>query len=439
LNQADAGPEAARSVHASLERLHKLYPKLIDLRLDRLVRLLADLGDPHLSLPPVIHVAGTNGKGSVCAFIRAIAEAAGLRVHVYTSPHLVRFNERIRLAGELVSDEQLAQALDEVEAVNAENQITVFEAITAAAFLLFSRVPADLCVVEVGLGGRFDATNVVRPAACAITAISMDHQDFLGDRLEIIAAEKAGIIKQGVKVVTGYQAPPAMEAVEAAAAAAGARLLRRGHDWDVAETPTGLRLNGLASLQLDGLASPRLDGLDLPRPALLGVHQAENAGIAIQALRAAGLDLPASALAAGLQKAEWPARLQRLRGALLAQLPAGSQLWLDGAHNPGGAEVLAAQLAAWDGPTTLIVGMKQSKDVAAFLRIVMPHAAQIIAVQEKEQHLALPVPDIIAASGGVAVPGPDVRGALAQITAPTRVLICGSLYLAGEVLKLDAV
>ncbi|HEY1856480.1 bifunctional folylpolyglutamate synthase/dihydrofolate synthase [Acidocella sp.] len=423
MTQADAAPEAARSVHASLERLHKLYPKLIDLRLDRLVRLLADLGDPQLSLPPVIHVAGTNGKGSVCAFIRAIAEAAGLRVHVYTSPHLVRFNERIRLAGSLVSDEQLAQALDEIEAVNAENQITVFEAITAAAFFLFARVPADLCVVEVGLGGKLDATNVVRPAACAITSISMDHQDFLGDRLEIIAVEKAGIIKQNVPVVTGFLAPPAMGAVEAAAGEAGARLLRRGRDWDVVETENGLRL----------------DGLDLPRPALLGAHQAENAGIAIQALRAAGFDLAVPALALGLKSAEWPARLQRLRGALLAQLPAGSQLWLDGAHNPGGAEALATQLAAWDGPTTLVVGMKQSKDVTEFLLILLPHAAQIIAVQEPDQHLALPVPEIIAASGGVAVPGPDVRAALAQITAPTRVLICGSLYLAGEVLKLDEV
>ncbi|HVE20489.1 MAG TPA: folylpolyglutamate synthase/dihydrofolate synthase family protein [Acidocella sp.] len=423
MSQAEAVPGPARSVQASLERLHKLYPKLIDLRLERLVRLLADLGDPHLSLPPVIHVAGTNGKGSVCAFTRAIAEAAGLRVHVYTSPHLVRFNERIRLAGELVSDELLAQALDEVEAANAANQITVFEAITAAAFLLFSRVPADLCVVEVGLGGKFDATNVVRPAACAITSISMDHQDFLGDRLDIIAAEKAGIIKQGVSVVSGCLAPPAMQVVEAAAVAAGAPLLQRGRDWDVTETATGLRL----------------DGLDLPRPSLLGAHQAENAGIAIGALRAAGFDLPAATLALGLRNAEWPARLQRLTGALLAQLPEGSQLWLDGAHNPGGAEVLAAQLAAWDGPTTLIVGMKQSKDVAEFLRILMPHAARVIAVQEKEQHLALPVPEIIAASGGVAVPGPDVHTALAQITAPTRVLICGSLYLAGEVLKLDAV
>jgi dihydrofolate synthase / folylpolyglutamate synthase len=412
---------AARSVHASLERLHKLYPKLIDLKLDRLVRLLAALGDPQLSLPPVIHVAGTNGKGSVCAFARAIAEAAGLRVHVYTSPHLVRFNERIRLAGALVSDEQLAQALDEIETVNADNQITVFEAITAAAFWLFARVPADLCVVEVGLGGRFDATNVVRPAACAITSISMDHQDFLGDRLEIIAAEKAGIIKAGVPVVTGIQAPAAIAAIEAEALAQGAKLLRRGRDWEVAETASGLRFNDL----------------DLPRPALLGAHQAENAGIAIATLRAAGFDLPEAALAAGLRNAEWPARLQNLRGALLARLPQGSELWLDGAHNPGGAEVLAAQLVAWDGPTTLVVGMKQSKDVTEFLRILLPHAPRVIAVQEPEQHLALPVPDIIAASGGVAAPGPDIAGALAQITVPTRVLICGSLYLAGEVLKLD--
>ena len=190
--------------NAALERLHKLYPKLIDLRLERLQRLLADLGNPERQLPPVVHVAGTNGKGSVCAFARAVAEAAGLRVHVFTSPHLVRFNERIRLAGELVSDEQLAEALDAIEAVNAGNQITVFEAIAAAAFWLFARVPADLCIVEVGLGGRLDATNVVSPVACAITSISLDHQDFLGATLEEIAGEKAGIIKPGVPVVVGF-------------------------------------------------------------------------------------------------------------------------------------------------------------------------------------------------------------------------------------------
>ena len=419
----EPGASASRvRVSAALERLHKLYPKLIDLKLDRLERLLADFGHPERNLPPVIHVAGTNGKGSVCAFARAMAEATGLRVHVFTSPHLVRFNERIRLAGELVTDEQLAEALDAIEAVNGPQQITVFEAITAAAFWLFARVPADLAIVEVGLGGRLDATNVISPAACAITSISLDHQDFLGATLEIIAGEKAGIIKPGVPVVTGFHPPEVLARIEAIATENHAPLLRRGHEWKVKPTATGMVFDGIA----------------LPHPALAGVHQVENAGIALAALRAAGIALTPEAMAKGLQSAEWPARLQRLHGALAAMLPEGSELWVDGAHNPGGAEILAAQLAAWDGPTTLILGMKQSKDVTEVLRILIPRAAAVFAVAEPEQHLALPVAAIIEASGGVAKPGPDVRGALAQITAPARVLICGSLYLAGEVLKLDA-
>jgi dihydrofolate synthase / folylpolyglutamate synthase len=425
-NELQAEPNASPSrvrADAALARLHGLYPKLIDLKLDRLQRLLADLGNPELHLPPVIHVAGTNGKGSVCAFARAVAEAAGLRVHVFTSPHLVRFNERIRLAGALVTDEQLAEALDAIEEKNAGNQITVFEAIAAAAFWLFARVPADLCIVEVGLGGRLDATNVVCPAACAITAISLDHQDFLGTTLVEIAGEKAGIIKPGVPVVTGHQPPAAAERIVAEAFALGAPLLRQGVDWTV--TPRG-----------EGAV---FDGVELPELGLKGAHQLENAGIALAALRAAGVWPTPEVIARGVAAAEWPARLQRLRGALVALLPEGAELWLDGAHNPGGAEILAAQLKAWGTPTTLVLGMKQSKDVAEFLAILAPQAAAIYAVAEPEQHLALPVEKIIEASGGVAIPGPDVRGALKQIQHPTRVLICGSLYLAGEVLKLDGV
>jgi dihydrofolate synthase/folylpolyglutamate synthase len=408
---------------SSLDRLHNLYPKLIDLSLDRLVRLLAALGDPHLNLPPVIHVAGTNGKGSCCAFIRAMAEAAGLRVHVYTSPHLVRFNERIRLAGHLVTDEALAAALDEIESVNAGNQITVFEAITAAAFLLFSRVPADLTVLEVGLGGKFDATNVIAPPRiAAITAISLDHQDFLGNEIHVIAAEKAGIIKPGSIAVTGAQDPSALAEIFRSAAAAGVKLLARGRDWNITTHNGQLHYRGMT----------------LPLPALPGAHQIDNAGIALTALLEAGFQIPESALAQGLRGAEWPARLQQLHGALLAHLPAGATIWLDGAHNPAGAAAIAAQLDAWPGPTTLIIGMKQSKDVVEFLAPLIPRAEKIYAVAEPGQHLALPVDSIITASGGIAIPGPDITTALRQITTPTRVLICGSLYLAGEVLKLDA-
>ncbi len=420
--QREAGATGSRlKVSAALERLHKLYPRMIDLKIDRLQRLLADLGSPETHLPPVIHVAGTNGKGSACAFARAFAEAAGLRAHVFTSPHLVRFNERFRLAGTLASDEQIAEALDAIEAANAANQITIFEAITAAAFWLFARTPADLCVIEVGLGGRLDATNVVSPAACAITSISLDHQDFLGSTLELIAGEKAGIIKPGIPVVTGYQPAEVLARIAAEAAKQNAPHLRRGRDWTAEPTATGMVF----------------DGIELPRPALPGAHQIENAGIALAALRAAGFPLTPAAMATGLRAAEWPARLQKLHGKLAARLPEGSELWLDGAHNPGGAEILARQLQDWNSPTTVILGMKQSKDVAEFIRIIAPHAAALYAVAEPEQHLALPVPRIIEASGGRAVPGPDIHGALAQITAPARVLICGSLYLAGEVLKLD--
>jgi len=409
-----------------IARLHSLHPRLIDLSLDRLLRLLAQLGHPERRLPPVLHVAGTNGKGSACAFLRAMAEAAGWRAHVYTSPHLIRFNERFRIAGQLVSDAALAEALETIEQVNGGEAITVFEVITAVALHLFAATPAELCVLEVGLGGRGDATNVVAPAACAITSISMDHRELLGDSLAAIAGEKAGIMKPGIPVVTGTQTAEVLRVLDQAAAAAGTRLRARGRDWHVAPEGAGLRYRDDAG------------ALMLPMPALPGLHQIDNAGVAVAALRAAGT-VPAAAYA-GLSRAEWPARMQRLHGRLSALLPEGWELWLDGGHNPGGGLALADVLRGWaDRPAHLLVGMKQAKDTAEFLRPLLPHAATVWAVQEPSQHLALPVADIVVASGGVARPGPTVAEALAQLPpgTPSRVLVCGSLYLAGEVLKAD--
>jgi len=410
---------------AIIERLHGLYPKLIDLSLDRLERLLAALGHPERRLPPVIHVAGTNGKGSTCAVLRAIGEAAGLRVHVYTSPHLVRFNERIRLAGVLVSDAALAAVLAEVEQINDGLPITVFEVLMAAAFVLFARVPADLCVLEVGLGGRADATNVIAaPAACAITSISMDHMEMLGDTLAKIAREKAGIMKPGRPVVSGIQTQEVMQVFRDHARAVGAALL----DWRITEGPEGL------------VYEDRAGRVALPRPALPGAHQIDNAGIAVAAIRASGLPIPEAALAQGVARATWPARLQHLSGKLAQTLPAGWELWLDGGHNPGGGQALAAHVTTWaDRPLHIIVGMKQAKDSAEFLRPLLAHATTLWAVSEPHQHLALPVAAIIAASGGAARPGPTVADAIARLPPgpAARVLICGSLYLAGEVLKAD--
>ncbi len=418
-------------VEGVVARLHALHPRLIDLSLDRLLVLLEKLGHPERLLPPVIHVAGTNGKGSTCAFLRAMAEAAGLRAHVFISPHLVRFNERIRVAGELVTDEALADALEHLEAVNANTPITVFEVITAAALLLFAQTPADLCVLEVGLGGRFDATNVIGlPAACAITSISMDHREFLGDTLEKIAFEKAGILKPGIACAVGQQPAEVRDVILAHAADVGAEILLRDRDWSTTPTSTGLRYADAGG------------AIDLPPPSLAGAHQHDNAGIAIAALRAARAAIPAAAIAAGIATADWPARLQRLHGALAKLLPESWELYLDGGHNPGAGLVLADQLRAWaDRPVHVIVGMKQAKDSAEFLRPMIPHLTTLWAVAEPGQHLALPVEAIVAASGGVARPGPTVADALRAIPKdgpPARVLICGSLYLAGEILKLDA-
>jgi dihydrofolate synthase/folylpolyglutamate synthase len=421
----------AGRIDGIVARLHGLHPRLIDLSLDRLLALLAKLGNPERRLPPIIHVAGTNGKGSTCAFLRAMGEAAGMRVHVYTSPHLVRFNERIRVAGALVSDADLTAAMEAIERVNDAAPITVFEVITAVAFHLFAASPAELCVLEVGLGGRGDATNVIPPpAACAITSISLDHRELLGPTPEVIAREKAGIMKPGVPLATGAQPDAVIAVLLAEAQRIGTPLLRRGRDWSVAATASGLRF------------ADRVGEIDLPHPSLPGPHQFDNAGIAIAALRAAGLGASNDAIARGIATAEWPARLQRLTGRLASRLPADWELWLDGGHNPGAGEALAAHLATWrDRPIHLVVGMKQAKDSAEFLRPLIPLAASLWAVAEPEQHNALPVEAIVAASGGIARPGPLVTDALRHMPrggGPARVLICGSLYLAGEVLKHDA-
>ncbi len=410
-----------------IERLHALHPRLIDLSLGRLEALLGRLGHPERRLPPVLHVAGTNGKGSTCAFLRAIIEAAGQRAHVFTSPHLVHFHERIRLAGSLVDDDALTEALEETEAANAGAAISVFEVITAAAFLLFARVPADALVLEVGLGGRFDATNVVaRPVATAITSISMDHMDFLGDTLAKIAFEKAGIIKPGVPCATGFQAPEAMTVLRAVAAERGAPLLARGADWAMDDHG----YNGLS-----------LPPLGLPPLGLTGPHQRDNAGIAITALRAWGPEwLDDGAIQRGVARAEWPARIQHLQGALAARV-APHELWLDGGHNPGAGAALAAHFPQWsDKPLHILVGMKAGKGAEGFLAPLLPFATTLLAVREPGQHLAMEPEEIVAASGGVARLGGTVEEALAMLphAPPGRVLVCGSLYLAGEVLKADA-
>ncbi len=414
-------------VESITTRLARLHPRLIDLTLDRLRVLLDRMGSPERKLPPVIHIAGTNGKGSTCAFIRAMAEAAGLRVHVYTSPHLVRFNERIRVAGALVEDHRLIATLERIERINDNAPITVFEVITAAAFDLFATTPADLCILEVGLGGRGDATNVIEaPAACGITSISMDHRELLGPSVDVIAWEKAGIMKAGVPVAIGAQPDDVRRVLLDHAVATGSPVLLRGRDWDIAPIPTGFRYSSAVGI------------MDAPSLSLPGRFQHDNAGIALTALLAAGL----AANPAGLSRAEWPARLQRLHGNLSQMLPPGWELWLDGGHNPGAGIVLADHLQDWsDKPLHLVVGMKQAKDSAEFLRPMLPHATTVWAVQEPDQHAALSVEAIVEASGGIARPGPRIADALSKISTqhgPARVLICGSLYLAGVVLKRDA-
>jgi dihydrofolate synthase/folylpolyglutamate synthase len=416
-----------------------LHPKRIDLGLDRMELILAALDHPERRLPPVIHVAGTNGKGSSIAFMRAILEAAGKHVHVYTSPNLVRINERFRIGqeggGKLVDDDELSDALAECEAKNGSAPITVFEIETAAGFLLFARHPADVVLLEVGLGGRLDATNVVeRPIASVITKLSLDHRDFLGDTLVDIAAEKAGILKRDVPAVTVNQMREALAVIERQAARMHAPLSIAGEDWTATEERGRLVYQDNMGL------------LDLPAPKLYGRHQYENAGAAIAALRVSGLKLPAAAFEAGMTRVEWPARMQRLAHGKLADLASpDSELWLDGGHNADGGQAIAAALADLEErvsrPLVLIVGMLSTKDSAGFLKNFAGLARKVIAVPI-HQEKTVPAPELaeIAASVGIPSLARDtlesaikVAGKLDLDPAP-RILITGSLYLAGEVL-----
>lgn len=412
---------------ALLNRMMTLHPKIIDLTLDRVDRLLAALGHPERSLPPVIHIAGTNGKGSTQAMIRAGLEASGLRVHAYTSPHLARFHERIRLAGKLIGEAELSALLDECIAANGPDAITFFEATTCAAMLAFSRVPADYLLLEVGLGGRLDATNVVEtPAVTIITPVSLDHQQYLGETLAEIAGEKAGIIKRGVPCVVGPQEDAALAVIEARAARLGAPLLVFGQHWHCFADQGRMVFqdeNGL---------------LDLPLPNLPGPHQIQNAGAAIAALRL----LAKGDAEAAVTRAEWPARMQRLKTGPLVKAAGTAELWLDGGHNPAGGEAVAATLAAMPKrPTHLICGMLNTKDIAGYLRPLAPQVTSLQAVSIPGEAATLPAAATCAAArqaGMRATEAGSVSAALAAILAenPTaRVLICGSLYLAGQVLR----
>ena len=422
---------------AILDRLTRLHPKLIDLELGRIERLLADVGSPHLKLPPVVHVAGTNGKGSLVAYLRAMAEASGYRVHVYTSPHLVRFNERIRVAGELISDDLLEDVLVEAEQANQEQPITFFEITTVAAFLAFARVPADLAVIEVGMGGRMDTTNVVEPTLSAITPIGYDHTSFLGDTLEKIAAEKAGILKRTVPAVIGRQREASAGVIAARAAELAVPLFRMGREWQVKPTATGFRYDS------------DLLGIDLPAPALVGAHQIDNAATAvacIERLRAAQFRIDDAAVKKGLASVDWPARLQKLtRGPLVDALPPAAELWLDGGHNEDCGIVLARQAAEWAKepaalPLYLIFGMQTTKDASGFLRPLARHARAARAVPI-QGHAAYTPQEGCARAADVGLdclPANDLGAALEDLLAtqpaPMRILICGSLYLAGDVL-----
>ena len=427
-----------------LDRLNKLHPKLIDLELDRVHKLLAAVGHPERRLPPVIHVAGTNGKGSVIAYLRSILEAAGYRVHVYTSPHLVRFHERIRLNGKLIAEQALIELLEECERANGGTSITFFEITTVAAFLAFTRDPADILLLETGLGGEFDATNVIdQPLASVLMPISFDHMQFLGDSLTKIATAKAGIIKKNRPVIISPQPDEALAVFEERARSLSAPLHRLGKEWFCdGDLKTQLRFFDARG--------PRL----YPAPGLAGRHQYRNAGCAIATTGVLeGFKISDAHIAQGLREVTWPARMQRLtQGPLVDMLPGGAagkwELWLDGGHNAEAGEVIAAMLEDWyaaDGkPAHLIFGMLNTKDPVAFLKQLAPHAEDLAAVAIPGDHASLSVEESVAAGSEVGLLSQGFRSVEAALRAiieahdgsaePRRILICGSLYLAGTIL-----
>jgi dihydrofolate synthase/folylpolyglutamate synthase len=425
-----------------IARLSRLHPKRIDLGLERVQQLLQRLDHPERRLPPVIHVAGTNGKGSTVAYLRAILEAAGYRVHAFTSPHLVRLNECYRLGrvggGILVDDVELGAALDRCEAANAGEPVTLFEIETAIAFDLFARHPADAVLLEVGLGGRLDATNVIeRPAASVISSIGIDHTEFLGPSLQSIATEKAGIIKPGIPVICADQEADALDAIERCARRQRAPLYRAGQEWHVS-----VERGGLVYQDDRGL-------LDLPAPRLFGRHQFDNAGLAVATLRAIdAFKVDPSAFEAGVVNADWPARMQRLGpGPLVDQGPAGGEIWLDGGHNAEGGRVVAAALGDLEErvsrPLVVIVGMMANKDAGHFLANFTGLTRHIIAVTIPDRDGAMPQDRLMDAARalGLRVESADsVEAALRTVAqlayeVPPRILITGSLYLAGHVLS----
>jgi dihydrofolate synthase/folylpolyglutamate synthase len=417
---------------AILKRLTALYPRFMDLDLARERRLLDKLGNPQERLPPVIHVAGTNAKGSTIAYLRAMLEAAGKRVHVYTSPHLVHFNERVRLAGKLVSTRRLNDALEEVERINAGNPITQFEITTSAALMLFAEVPADYLLLEVGLGGDFDSTNVVdHPLGVILTPVDFDHQKWLGYTVAEIASHKAGILKRGAPAVIGRQRDEGLAAIERAAAKLGVTPFVQGRDYD------GYAQDGrLVYQDENGL-------LDLPPPALVGHHQFDNAALAIAAVRHFGLPVSEAQMAEGLRAVVWPARIQPLTGELRDRLPAASELWLDGAHNAHGAAALALSLeqmnAARPKPLVLILGMMNTREPADFLepfRALKPRVLTLTIPGEENAHTADYIASEARRVGFDAQPSRALLPAIdaAAKTAGARVVIGGSLYLGGYVL-----